>query len=427
MQKLEPISLLATKRDFITLFMLLLSIAALSLSYEYYKFHELTKFDSQLTNAVVLKQYTKTKRSKKGRLKTYQVLKLKSDAGYTFYTMASKKLQNIKGKKIELEIWAGNISFYEFLRSFFVFSKILKIYDAHPLMQKALYTIKMQHQDANATAIYEALFLAKPLPQNLQKQFSNLGISHLIAISGFHLGVLSFLLFFLIKYPYKFLQNRYFPYRSYTRDTFILTAFTLFLYMLFLSSPPSLLRAFVMMLVGFVLYERGMKIISMQTLFITVLLILALFPRLLFSIGFWLSVSGVFYIFLFFIYFSHFSRVKQFLLLPFWVYLMMLPYSLTIFGNFSLSHPFSIAYSVLFTLFYPLTLFLHFIGHGGLLDGVVEMLSNAQLNAVQEYLPLPFLGVAIFLSLLAVFSRKALWFLLFYTLFLFVHSIYNVA
>ena len=427
MHKLEPISLLASKRDFITLLVLLLGIATLSLSYEYYKYHELTKFDSQLTNAVVLKQYTKTKRSKKGRLKSYQVLKLKSNAGYTFYTMASKKLQNIKGKKVEIEIWAGKISFYEFLRNFFVFSKILHIYDSQKLMQKALHAIKMQHKDTNATAIYQALFLAKPLPQNLQKQFSNLGISHLIAISGFHLGVLSFLLFFLIKYPYKFLQNRYFPYRSYTRDTFILTAFTLLLYMLFLSSPPSLLRAFVMMIVGFVLYERGMKIISMQTLLITVLLILALFPRLLFSIGFWLSVSGVFYIFLFFIYFSHFSRVKQFLLLPFWVYLMMLPYSLTIFGNFSLSHPLSIVYSVLFTLFYPLALFLHFIGYGGLLDGVIDMLSNAQLNAVQELLPLPYLGVEIFLSILAVFSSKALWLLLLYTLFLFIHSIYNVA
>ena len=106
---------------------------------------------------------------------------------------------------------------------------------------------------------------------------------------------------------------------------------------------------------------------------------------------------------------------------------MMLPYSLTIFGNFSLSHPLSIAYSVLFTLFYPLALFLHFIGYGGLLDGVIDMLSNAQLNAVQEHLPLPYLGVEIFLSILAVFSRKALWLLLLYTLFLFIHSIYNVA
>jgi len=427
MPKLEQISLLASKRDFITLFVLLLGIATLSLSYEYYKYHELTKFDSQLTNAVVLKQYTKTKRSKNGRLKTYQVLKLKSDAGYTFYTIASKKLQNIKGKRVQLEIWAGKVSFYEFLRSFFVFSKVLNIYDTQPLMKKALHAIQTQHKDANATAIYEALFLAKPLPQDLQKQFSNLGISHLIAISGFHLGVLSFLLFFLIKYPYKFLQNRYFPYRSYTRDTFMFTAFILFLYMLFLSSPPSLLRAFVMMIVGFILYERGMKIVSMQTLLITVLLLLALFPRLLFSIGFWLSVSGVFYIFLFFIYFSHLSKIKQFFLLPFWVYLMMLPYSLAIFGNFSLSHPLSIFTSVLFTLFYPLTLFLHFIGEGGLLDGVVSMLSNAELNALQKYLPLPFLGVEVLLSLFAVFSKKALWFLLLYVLLLFVHSIYNVA
>ena len=427
MQTLEKISFFHTRKDIFLFLLLAFSLFTLSLSYEYYKYHELTKFDSQLVNAVVLKQYTKTKVTKNGKQKSYQVLKLRSSEGYTFYTIASKKLQNIKNKSIQLEIWAGKITFYEFMRSFFSFSKILKIYDDNSTIAYISNIIATQHKDKNATAVYQALFLAKPLPANLQKRFSNLGISHLVAISGFHLGVLSFILYFLIKWPYKFLQNRYFPYRSYKRDTFIITAFILLLYMLFISSPPSLLRAYVMLVIGFVLYDRGVKVISMQTLLITIVLVIVLFPRLVFSLGFWLSVSGVFYIFLFFIHFQHWSRLKQFLLLPFWVYLMMLPYSLAIFGNFSLYHPLSILYSTLFTLFYPLALFLHICGLGGLLEGVVQSLLDGKLNAVKEYLSFAYLGIEVLLSLLAVFSHKALYLLMLYTLLIFIHFIYQVA
>jgi len=427
MKKLENIELLSSKRDFFTLLALLFFLLFLSLSYQYYKYHKLTKFDSQITNAVVLKQYTKIKQTKKGKQKRYEVLKLRSNYGFTFYTIASKNLQNIKQRTIQIEIWTTKISFYEYLRTFFVFSKILKIYKDNSLMSSISNAIASQHRDKNVSAVYEALFLAKPLPRDLQKQFANLGISHLIAISGFHLGVLSFILFLLLKYPYKFLQNRYFPYRSYTRDTFFITASILLTYMLFLSSPPSLLRSFIMLIVGFILYDRGMKIISMQTLSITILLILALFPQLLFSIGFWLSVSGVFYIFLFLLYFKHYSKIVQFLLIPFWVYFLMLPYSLTIFGNFSLYHPLSILYSTLFTLFYPLALFLHLIGFGNLLDPIVTMLLYAKLNAHQEHLHIGYLGVEIILSLLSVFSRRALLLLLIYVGSIFIYFIYNIA
>jgi competence protein ComEC len=427
MQTLEKISLFSSKKDFFLFLRFSFFLLILSLSYQYYNYHELTKFDSQLLNAVVLKQYTKTKTAKNGKVKKYEVLKLISDKGYTFYTIASTKLPNIKNKDVKLEVWAGDITFYAFMHNFFTFSKILKIYDNNTLSTNISHKIAAQHHDTNITAVYEALFLAKPLPSNLQKLFSNLGISHLIAISGFHLGILSFLLFFIIKYPYKFLQNRYFPYRSYHRDSFIITAFILLIYMLFISSPPSLLRAYVMLLIGFLLYDRGMKIISMQTLLITVILVLALFPRLLFSIGFWLSVSGVFYIFLFFIHFQHWSRMKQFVLLPFWVYLMMLPYSLAIFGNFSLYHPLSILYSMLFTLFYPLALFLHLVGFGDLLDTPLQLLLNAAPNAVHSSLAFFYLTVEIILSLFAVFNRKALYLLFFYALLIFIHFIYQVA
>ena len=427
MKTLEKISLFSSKKDYLLFFIVTLFLFFLSISYQYYKYHELTKFDSQLVNAVVLKQYTKTKTTKKGTLKTYQVLKLKSSDGFTFYTTASKNLEDIKNKNIELEVWAGKISFYEYMRTFFAFSKILKISKESSYKERISTLISKQHQDEKISAIYKALFLAQPLEPSLQSKFSNLGISHLVAISGFHLGVLSFILFFIIKYPYKFLQARYFPYRSYKRDSFIIITLLLFSYMMFLNYPPSLVRAFAMLVIGFVLYEKNIQIISMQTLFITVVLILALMPRLFFSIGFWLSVSGVFYIFLFFIHFSHWGKIKQFLLLPFWVYLMMLPYSLSIFGNFSIYHPLSILWTTLFTLFYPLSIFLHLINQGDLFDNLLKLLLNINLNAVKEVLAFKYLVVEIILSLFAIFYRRALYLLLLYTLSIFIYLIYYVS
>ena len=304
MAGLERVELISSKRDILTLLALFFILLSFSLLFEYFKYYQLTKFDSQLVHAKVLKQYTKTKVTKNGKTKTYQVLKLKSDDGFTFYSTALKSLPNYKDKNIKLELLAGKISFYEYLKGFFAFSKVLNVSNTQTLQNKTANFINEQHNSSDIQNIYEALFLATPLPYKLQKIFSNLGISHLVAISGFHLGVLSALLFFLVKYPYKYLQSNYFPYRSATRDTFFLIAALLFAYMLFIGSPASLLRAFVMLLIGFYLYERGIKIISMQTLLLTALLIIALFPRLLFSLGLFLSLSGTFYILLFLIHLS---------------------------------------------------------------------------------------------------------------------------
>lgn len=423
---IERVSLFNSKKEIFFSLLFAFALFLLSISYEFYSYKQFTRFDSQLLECEVLKQYTKTKLTKTGKTKTYQVLKLKSEDGLNFYTIASKNLENIKEKRIKLEIWAGDISFYEYLRTFFGFSKILEISKDNSLKGRLAQEIERQHQDKNISNIYKALFLAKPLERDLQTLFSNLGVSHLIAISGFHLGVLSAVLFFLIKWPYKFFQNRYFPYRSYNLDSFFIIAFVLFIYTFFLDAPPSLTRAFVMLIVGFILYDRGIKVLSMQTLFITVILILALFPRLFFTLGFWLSAAGVFYIFLFLIHFKNLSRVWQFTLLPIWIYLMILPYSLHIFGNFSLYHPLSILWTVIFTLFYPLSLLLHFFGFGGLLDFCLDFLLHLNTQPYKVELSSSYLALEISVSAIAIYKRSFAYLLLFFCLGIFIHFIYDI-
>ena len=263
---------LFNKRDSFYFLSLTLFILSYSLLIDFQNYKNFTRFDSTIIKAAVLKQYTKTKESK-----TYQMLKLKTDNGITFYTSARKSFAQVKGKKLRLEIWAGKITFYEYLTSFYVYSRVKKIHELPTLKQKLNSFIASQHKNENITNIYQALFSAAPLSKELQSSFSFLGVSHLLAISGFHLGVLSGLLFFLLRTPYKFFQNRYFPYRNAKSDLFIVVAFSLLLYLLFLDSPPSLLRAFTMLIVGFILYDRGIKIISMQTLLLTVVLLLSFF------------------------------------------------------------------------------------------------------------------------------------------------------
>jgi len=188
-----------------------------------------------------------------------------------------------------------------------------------------------------------------------------------------------------------------------------------------------LLRAFAMLLIGFVLYDRGIVIISMQTLFVSVVLLLALFPKLFFALGFWLSVGGVFYIFLFLIHFKELSYWWQFFLLPVWIYLMMLPYSLGVFGNFSLHHPLSILWTSLFVIFYPLSLVLHILGVGSLLDFAPCFLLELEVEAKSVILEKHWLGVEIFLSLLAIYKRGFAFVLLLFVFAIFIYFIYDIA
>jgi len=424
--KLQRPRLFKTKKELLVFVSILAFIFIYSLLIEYNNYKNLTLFDTAVLNAQVIKQYEKTKLTKSNKQKTYQVLKLKSDEGFSFYTTINKNFSDITGKNIELEIKTSNINFYEYLTSFYSYSKILHVDNAISLKEQINNEISALHVDEKVSSIYKALYTATPLNNELQKIFSNLGVSHLLAISGFHLGVLAAVLFLLFKTPYKYLQQRYFPYRSYKVDSFVFISILLLIYLIFLDTPPSLLRAYFMMIIGFVLYDRGYKIISMQTLLLTVLLLLSFSPRLFFSLGFWLSVSGVFYIFLFLIHFKTLSKTWQFVLVPFWVYLMMLPLSLAIFGNFSLYHPLSIIWTTLFTIFYPLSILLHVAEFADMFDTLlISFLNLSETNSYVE-LGYMYLGIHVALSLVSSFKKQILYFLLFESILIFSYAVYIV-
>ncbi|MDD2449499.1 MAG: ComEC/Rec2 family competence protein [Sulfurimonas sp.] len=417
---LERVELFKYK-EFLSFLVLALFVLSYSLLIEYQNYKKLTRFDSAVVEVTVLKQYEKTKNSR-----TYQVLKLKTDDSLVFYTGAKKNFQHVLNKRLTLKIYPKKVSFYDYLTTFYAYSKVQIIHKEETLKQKLNSAVASQHKNHQIANIYQALFSATPLEYSLVKSFSNLGVSHLLAISGFHLGVLSAILFFLVKPIYAFAQDRYFPYRNSKADIFIFVAFVLLIYLNFLDSPASLLRAFVMLVIGFVLYDRGIKIISMQTLLLTIILILVLFPRLFFSLGFWLSASGVFYIFLFLIHFKHLHKVWQFLLVPIFVYITMLPLSLVIFSNFSIYHPLSIVWTSLFTIFYPLSIFLHLVGFGDLFDIALGSLISLGEHGQNVEVGYVWLIIYALISLIGIYSKRFVWLTLFVSFSFLIYAIYQI-
>ena len=345
---------------------------------EYYDYKQLTKFDDAVIEVLVLKHYEKYKDGK-----SYQVLKLATEEGAKFYITTTAPLKNLVGHKTMVWIKSRYITFYEYLKGFATKGGVISISREKGDTYRLGDALDKLHSNSKVAEVYGALFFALPLSRELQERFSMLGVSHLLAISGFHLGVLSLILFALFRWPYRQLQQHYFPHRHGNRDLFLVVALLLGLYLLFLGEVASLLRAYVMLVVGYVLHDRGMKIVSMQTLVITMVLLLSLWPTLLFSLGFWLSISGVYFIFLYLHYFKDLPKMVSFLAIAVWVYLLMTPVSLVLFGNYSLHHPLSIVWSLLFTLFYPLALLLHLIGFGDLLDTFLLYGLNIDLEGVR--------------------------------------------
>ena len=422
--KFEKISLFKQRRDFLLFFIFLSVIFFYAIFIEFNNYKILTRFNSITVDATIVKQYKKVKFTKTGKKRVYQVLKLEADKGFTFYTTVSNSFPPSLEKIVKIKIYPRDLTFYQYLTRFYSYSYIIEIYLNNSFKYRLNQLIKKQHKDENISKIYEALYTATPLSKELQTKFSSFGISHLVAISGFHLGVISWIFFFLLRFPYILLQDRFFPYKNSNRELFFIVASILFIYMFFLDYPPSLVRAFGMLMVGFLLYDRGFEIISMQTLFVTIFILLAIIPKMFFSLGFWFSVTGVFYIFLFFIHFKNLNRYVEYILLGVFIYLMMLPFSLNIFSNFSVLHPFSIVWSLVFIIFYPFSIIFHLLGFGYVFDPFLSKLIYSQVDVKSIKLSDSYLCFHIFLSLVSIYKKEIIFLLLFESLSVLVYSIY---
>ncbi len=393
---MEPISLFKTNKDkfyFLTLCLIIFFTNIFLYFLDYKKF---SSEEIYQTKATILNIYPK---------QNYQVLKLETD-NFTCFTSANKEQTYIKLQNIDIYLVSKNISFYKYLKGFYTksFNLIsLSIENSNKITIDNF--ISSQHNNKNIASLYSALFLAIPIDSNLRDIFANYGISHLIAISGFHLGVISLVLYFIFNLLYKSIHQNYFPYRNKRFDILICISLILFSYLLFTNLVPSLLRAFMMFIFGIFLLRNNIKLLSFETLFIIVLIIITLFPKLLFSLSLWFSVAGVFYIFLFIQYFNKLNKYIQLIVFNFWIYLAINPITHYFFGTTSIEQLFSPFLTILFTIFYPLTAFLHIIGLGGLFDDILINFLDIQMDNYEIFTPFWFFILYLFFSFGSIINK----------------------
>ena len=402
MSKLERVDLFDFKSGSL-FFLFLLFIAFLSLSYEYYQFIELKTFDDPLVRAEVIDQEV---RLIADLPKTS--MKLRLENGSSVRCAMSPYLRDLRGREVLIELQVAKVSFLDFLKGIHASGVITEVYPELTLKEKWYRRIASVHEDQWMRELYGALFVATPMSQEFQALVGAMGLSHILSISGYHYGIISLIAYFLLRSPYRWFQNRYFPYRHGNRDLFLIVLGILFLYLWALEFIPPMVRAFGMIAVGYWLYDRGIKIVSLQTLLIAVGLLLAFFPKLFFSLGFWFSSFGVLSIFIFIRYYEHWKPWQIFLALHFWCYLVLLPISLSIFGTFGWWHMGSIPLALVFNLYYPVVLALHLTPWGDVFDPyLLKLFESGDINTVT--IP-QWVGImSIILALGAMWRKEAFW------------------
>jgi len=403
---LSRVELFSSLKQYLLVLLLLFFIFLCSIFLQYQNYKDFTLFDDYITRVVVEKQYKK---------KNYTVLKLQNE-NFSFYTSSKEKLKDLEGSSVKVRILrTDKIGFLDYLSGFYATTALLS-----NLYEKKERYVLMQELDSihsePSASLFKALFFAGNIPKGTREKLSALGVNHLLAISGFHLAVLSFILFFLVKALYKPLVGRFYPYRNSHKDIALIVFILLFAYLYFLNFVPSLLRAFAMSAFAYVLYDRGMKIVSFSSLLLVVSFLIALWPKLLFALGFWFSVFGVLYIFIFLHYMKSLKVWQSFILLHFWVYLAMLPLVHYFFGVFSVHQMLSPLLTMLFIVFYPLELFLHLIGQGNSLDSLLEYLLALKLNSVEFFTDFWVLLIYLTLTLLSLFKKFFFYALLIFNL-----------
>ncbi|RVZ22842.1 ComEC family DNA internalization-related competence protein [Helicobacter pylori] len=380
--------------------MFLSLLLAINLYLEYLNYQKLDFSKPTSLNAQILLQYSKTKDQK-----TYFVLKLQSK-GMIFYTTIKEPLKDLQYRHAQFFGKIKFCSFLESLKSCFFQTYSFSLTRKQDFKSHLRHFIDSVHSNALVGNLYRALFIGDSLNKDLRDRANALGINHLLAISGFHLGILSASVYFLFSLFYTPLQKRYFPYRNAFYDIGVLVWVFLLGYLLLLDFLPSFFRAFLMGLLGFLACFFGVRLLSFKLLVLACCIAIALLPKLLFSVGFLLSVCGVWYIFLFLKHTQIFFKTSSFLRRSFQVislstlvFLNMLIIAHAFFPMFSPYQLFSIPLGLIFIVFFPLSLFLHAVGLGSLLDHFLSMPLTIPTISIPS--PLWLLGVHLFLTILS--------------------------
>ena len=379
------------------LFLVFFVILFISLSIEYKKFEELVYEEIYETNVAVLNIYDK---------KDYIILKLKAK-DFTFFTSINKDIKIEKFDLLNIAFISKKVSFFDYLKGFYAktiyFDKLKR---QRNFKDNLIEKINLNHQDKMIQELFQALFLAIPISSELRDICTNYGISHLVALSGFHLAVLSFIIYWILYLPYNFFHKKYFPFRNRKYDLLLISMVILFSYLVFVDFVPSLLRAFVMLVLALFLLRSNIKILSYKTLLYTFLLVITFIPSFIFSLGFWFSIIAVFYIFLYLQYFKNMNKYFSFLFFNFWIFLVFNPIVHYFFTQTSYEQLLSPFITMVFSLFYPFEIFLHLFDISIYFDDFIESFLNYNIDAFEVKTSIYFLVIYSSISFLSIYKKS---------------------
>jgi competence protein ComEC len=380
----------------------LIVIFLINISIEYKKYEELINEEIFEAKVTVLNIYDKD---------DYQVLKLKAN-NFTFYTSIDKEVKILKLDILNIVFISNKITFVEYLKGFYsktiYFDKINRDFN---FKDEIILKINSNHQNEMISELFQALFLAIPISSNLRDICTNYGISHLIALSGFHIAVITFVIYWILYFPYNFFHKRYFPYRNRKFDLLVVCMCVLFLYLFFVGIVPSLLRSLIMLLLSVVLLRNNIKIFTFGTLLYTVLLIICFIPSFIFSLGFWFSVIAVFYIILYMKYFFEMNKYLSFIFFNFWMFLIFNPIVHFYFPQTSYEQFLSPIITVFFTIFYPFEIFAHIFDFAIYFDEYLKFFLEHKMRVFEVFTPFYFFVLYLIVSLFSTINKKAFYFL----------------
>jgi competence protein ComEC len=144
----------------------------------------------------------------------------------------------------------------------------------------------------------------------VKEAFNRAGVSHLLAISGLHIGIVATVSFAFFTWILS--HVRFFLERAWTRKgAAVLSLFPVFAYGLIAGMSPSTQRAVIMVTVFLSTFLLERENDLMNTLAVAALLILVVYPPSLFSVSFQLSFSAVLSILYGLSQLSRGRRIKQ--------------------------------------------------------------------------------------------------------------------
>ena len=380
----------------------LIMIFLVNLSIEYSKYLDLTYEEIFETKAEVINIYQKT---------NHDILRVKAD-NFEFFTNISKEEGLKKTDLLNITFISKNLSFLDYLKGFYATTLYFDFLPKEEnFKDKIIKKIEQNHTEPLIKELFLAMFLATPISVELRNICTNYAITHLIALSGFHLVAITFLIYWSLYFPYSYFHTRFFPYRNKKYDLLMVSMLFLFYYLILTNIVPSLLRAFVMSVLGIFLLRSNIKIVSFETLFFASLISLSLFPNFLFSIGFWFSVIAVLYIFLFLKYFQNLNKYLQILFFNIWMFLVFNPIIHYFFPQTAYEQFISIILSIFFAPFFIFEVFAHIFDFAIFFDDYINTFLNYEIASFDFKTNLYFFLFYVFVSFLSIFYRYAFYLL----------------